>query len=282
MSAISPLQVGLAGHLFEVHRPWGNLPETLRFEFVSQVAVDSQDRVYVLQRVDPPVVVLNRDGEFIDSWGSGAIRDGHGIAVAHNDLVWIADRDAHQVLGFTLEGAAAFVLGERHRPQLGGPFNHPTDVAVGTDGRIFVSDGYGNSLVHQFSAEGEYAGSFGARGQGPGEFSTPHGLWVDKADRVLVADRENNRVQIFTTEGGFLEEWRDLFHPMDIYCDSEGTTYVCDQTPRVTSYDPSGVLTGRCRPSLYGAHGIWGDSRGDLYLAEPDPMNRLTKLVHVT
>ncbi len=97
-------------------------------------------------------------------------------------------------------------------------------------------------------------------------------------DRVLVADRENNRIQVFDRDGGFLTEWAGHYHPMDIYVDAEGLIYVTDQIPRLSQLDADGNLIGRCRPVLNGAHGIWGDSRGNLFLAESAPQNRLTKL----
>ena len=92
-----------------------------------------------------------------------------------------------------------------------------------------MADGYGNSSVHKFSPEGQHLLSWGSRGTGPGQFSTPHGIWVDSHDRVYVADRENNRVQIFDTEGRFISEWHDFYHPMDIFMDAEDKIYVTDQ-----------------------------------------------------
>ena len=129
-------------------------------------------------------------------------------------------------------------------------------------------DHRGHSSVHRFSVEGEHLDSWGAPGPGRGEFTTPHGIWVDAQDRVLVADRENNRVQLFSPEGDYFGEWRDLYHPMDIYVDPGGTVYVTDQIPRISMYAPDGRLLARGRPGNVGAHGGWGDSRGDLYLAE--------------
>ena len=109
-------------------------------------------------------------------------------------------------------------------------------------GEIYVADGYGNSSVHRFSAEGQHLHSWGSPGDGRGEFTTPHGIWIDAQDRVLVADRENNRVQLFSPEGDYYGEWRDLYHPMDIYVDADGTVYVTDQIPRITMYSPDGRL----------------------------------------
>jgi peptidylglycine monooxygenase len=275
----SPPVVALGSHLYEVHRPWGQLPRGVEFTLVSSVAVDDQDRVYVCQRGDPPVIVFDRDGNFLDSWGSGLIADPHGISYSRDGRIWVVDRDAHQVLAFDDAGRLTSTLGKRNAPRLGRPFNHPTDVAVADDGNVYVADGYGNSRVHIFSSDGTHLLSWGEAGGRDGAFTTPHAIWVDGLGRVLVADRENNRVQLFDGGGSFVTAWPDVYHPMDIYEDDAGITYVTDQIPRLSMFDPSGLLVGRSRPVLYGAHGLWGDSFGDIYLAEGRPTNRLTKLV---
>ena len=113
-------------------------------------------------------------------------------------------------------------IGERHRPRWQAPFNHPSDVAVSPEGTIYVADGYGNSCVHAFSRQGELVASWGRPGKGPGEFTTPHGIAVDGRGRVLVGDRENLRVQVFTPEGEYLEEWAPFTGPMDIWVDGKG------------------------------------------------------------
>ena len=272
------LVVGTGDFVYDVVRPWGTLPPGWTFGLVSHVAADSQDRVYCYQRKDPPVLVFDRDGTFLSAWGAGRLRDAHGIYIAADDHVWVCNRDEHEVLKLTPEGRIVLTLGHRGRPSLQAPFNHPTDVAVGPGGEVFVSDGYGNSAVHRFSPDGAHLGSWGSPGAGAGQFTTPHGIWVDAAGRVLVADRENDRVQLFDTAGVWLGEWRDLYHPMDIFVDRTGVVYVTDQIPRLTMYAPDGRLLARGRPAHVGAHGVWGDSRGDLYLAEVG-LQQVTKLV---
>jgi peptidylglycine monooxygenase len=272
------LVVGMGDHVYDVVRPWGTLPPGWTLGLVSHVAVDSRDRVYCYQRKDPPVLVFDREGHLLTTWGAGRLRDAHGIYVGPDDHVYLCDRDAHEVLKLTPEGRVVLILGHRGRPAWQAPFNHPADVAVSPGGEIYVADGYGNAIVHRFSAEGRHLGSFGAPGAGPGQFTTPHGIWVDAGQRVLVADRENNRVQLFSPEGDWLGEWRDLYHPMDIYVDREGAIYVTDQVPRLAVYAPDGRLLARGRPVAIGAHGVWGDSRGDLYLAEVG-QHQVTKLV---
>src|SRR5947199_4454970 len=115
---------------------------------------------------------------------------------------------------------------------------------------------------------GRMPGCLGSVGQGLGQIMWPHAIWIDSKDRVLVVDRENDRVQLFDREGRWLEEWRGLCRPMDIYIDAEGIIYVTDQVPSLSAFAPDGRLLGRCRPSLNGAHGIFGDTEGNLFLAE--------------
>ena len=134
--------------------------------------------------------------------------------------------------------------------------------------------------MHRFSAEGEHIASWGQPGSGPGEFTTPHAVWVDRQNRVLVADRENNRVQVFNRDGGFLEAWGDFYHPMDVAEDAEGRILVTDQIPRLSMLAPDGALIGRCRAVWNGAHGVACDGAGNIFLSEMQP-NRITKLAPV-
>jgi peptidylglycine monooxygenase len=152
---------------------------------------------------------------------------------------------------------------------------------VAANGDIYVADGYGNSTVHVFSPGGELKRTWGRPGSGPGEFSVPHAVRIHPDGRVLVTDRENHRVQVFSPDGEYLNAWGDFFRPMDLYVDPDGMVYVTDQVPRLSMLTPEGKLVGRCRPVLNGAHGIFGDSGGNLYLAEAAPENRLTKLTRL-
>jgi DNA-binding beta-propeller fold protein YncE len=280
--ARTELVVALGDRLYSVERPWEILPDEMRLRLPGHVAVDSQDNLYVYQRADPPIVVLDPSGELVRSWGTGVIADAHGIFITPDDLVLLVDRDAHQVMGFDPHGHLELVLGERHHPSFQAPFNHPTDVAVAPNGDIYVTDGYGNSAVHCFGRDGEWIHSWGRPGTGPGEFSTPHAVWIDDHNRVLVADRENNRIQLFDADGKYITEWGDLYHPMDIYAGQDGMVYVTDQTPRLSMFAPDGTLTGRCRPALNSPHGIWGDSQGNLFIAELASENRVTKLTLIS
>lgn len=277
MSGGETLTVIMGSRHYRVERPWGSLPADLALGIISQIAVDSHGRIYLFRRQDPPVLVFEASGAFRSAWGHGKIADAHGIFISTDDRVFLVDRDAHQILIFTPEGEQIGSLGKRHSPCFQAPFNHPTDVAVAGDGEIYVSDGYGNSTVHRFAADGSHLATWGRPGSGPGEFTTPHAVWVDRMNRVLVADRENNRIQLFDRGGAYLDAWSDFYHPMDIAEDDQGMILVTDQIPRLSMLAPNGELVGRSRAVWNGAHGAATNAAGDIFLAEIQP-SRITKL----
>ena len=267
----------MAGGRYAVERYFGRLPPEIAPARVSMVAVDSRGFVHVLRRGPVPVVVFDADGAFQRSYGGGQIFDPHGITVDHQDRVLIVDRDAHQVLAFDTAGALLFTLCERHSPSWEQPFNHPTKVAVAADGEIYVADGYANARVHRFDPHGRLLASFGAVGHGPGAFLCPHSVIVDQQNRVVVVDRENDRVQLFDRRGRWLETWDGLSRPMDLCQMGDGTILVTDHVPSLTAFSATGQRLGRARPSLNGSHGIALAPDGTIYLAETEP-SAITKL----
>ncbi len=268
----------LGDRRYAVRRKWARLPPGSAFGFISDLMVDRAGRVHVAQRgSDQPIVVFERDGSYAGAWGEGTIGEPHYVTRAADDTVLVADRDCHQILRFDADGTLVQSLGRRHFPSLGAPFNHPTSAAVTDDGEIYVADGYGNSNVHRFAADGSLLKTWGRPGRNPGQFTTPHAIWVDRFDKVLVADRENNRVQVFDREGRFIAAWGDFYHPMKIWIDDRDLVFVTDQIPRITLLSPDGDLVGRCRGAINGAHGIGGDDEGNIFLAELPPQE-ITKL----
>jgi DNA-binding beta-propeller fold protein YncE len=232
---------------------------------VSHIAIDSKDRIYFFQRKNPPVLVFDEEGNLLDSWGENILVDAHGVYITPEDTIFAVARGLHEVIKFDINGRLLLRIGSRENPSWQKPFNHPTDVAVSRSGEIFVADGYGNSRVHKFSSEGELIISWGEPGKQQGQFHTPHGIWVEK-DVVYVADRDNNRIQLFDSVGNFIDEWRDFYHPMDIYMNSLGNFVVTDQTPRFTVLNSEGTVLARGFAPNAG-HGIWESTSNDIYLA---------------
>jgi peptidylglycine monooxygenase len=273
---VTKIIVGTGEYKYEVKGSFGNTCKNIKISRVSHVSVNSKDHVYFFQRNNPPILVFNKKGELLNYWGKNLLIDGHGIFISKKDDVFLVARGVHEILKFSSEGKLLLRIGQRENPSWQKPFNHPTDIAVSIQGDVYVTDGYGNACVHKFSSEGKHLLTWGKPGSGPGEFHTPHGIWVDEQDNVYVADRDNNRVQIFSSEGEFLSEWRDFFHPMDIYFDSNNTVYITDQTPRFSVLNTEGKILARgFSPGV--CHGIWGDSVGNLFLANLD--NGIIKLL---
>ena len=275
------ITVGMGDFVYEYDPGWAKLPVGHSFQGPSGVAVDSHDRVYVYQRQGPPVLVFDRQGHFLAPWDrpGGVPADAHHVHVGPDDTVYLVDRDAHQVLQYTSDGELLSSMGTRDRAALQAPFNHPADICVAPSGELFVADGYGNSSVHRFTADGVYISSFGGPGRGPGEFLVPHAVRVSNDGRVYVADRENNRVQVFTTDGQFVDQWTDFKCPMGIHIDAQQTVYVTDQVPRISILNLDGELLARGRTFEY-AHQVYTDSRGDIYGIDT-ANQRVQKLVRV-
>ena len=163
-------------------------------------------------------------------------------------------------------------LGNRDQPALQRPFNHPADVCASPPGsphagELYVADGYGNSSVNRFTDDGNYITSFGEPGGGPGQFKVPHSVRVANDGRVYVADRENKRVQVFTGEGEFLDQWTDFKNPMGVHIDANQTVYVTDQVPRISILNLEGELLARGR-TIEHAHSVYTNSHGDIYGAD--------------
>lgn len=283
------MKFGSANYLYEVQENWGQLPEGFKLGWIPAVAVDSQDRVYVYSRSEHPMVVFDREGNFLASWGEEVLKDAHGIFIDTEDNIYCAERNTHVIRKFTKDGKLLLELGTPDRPGAeDNPFNLPTDIALGPDGEMFISDGYGNSRVHRYSPDGELIMSWGKSGAGPGEFNLPHSVWVDSRNRVMVADRQNNRIQLFTLDGEYITEWRDFLHPDDIFIDDEDIVYVAELDQRVTIITLDGEVLARWGsergsevPGEFFAcpHGIWADSHGDLYVGEVQAGQRLQKFI---
>ena len=180
--------------------------------YPSAVAMDDHGLVYVLQRGEmaDPVLVLNRQGMIIRSWGKGLFKIPHSIRIDPRGNIWTVDSGSSMVLKFTPKGEKLLEISVGEQPAGRGPTNGTTDVAFGPRGRIFISDGYGNSRVLEYTSKGERVRQWGSRGAGPGQFNQPHGLAVSDDGVIYVADRNNARVQRFTLEGQYLGEWNHL------------------------------------------------------------------------
>jgi len=290
---------GSGDYTYELDEGWGKLPDGYEFNQAAGVAVDSKDRVYVFNRSSHQLMVLERDGSFIESWDEN-FNNPHGIHIDHDDNVYLADRDAQVVLKYSPQGRLMLTLGTRdHASDTGytlpervvhraaGPFNLPTGIAVNPDGDIFISDGYGNSRVHKYDATGALIYSWGTPGEAnPGDMHLPHGICLDHEGRLLVCDRENHRVQIFDQEGEYLAMWTGFLQPTDVVVGADGEAYVSELRHRLSIVDGNGNVLARWggesshEPGQFVApHGIAVDSHGDIYVGEVLEGQRVQKFV---
>lgn len=270
---------------------------------VNGLCIDSRDRLYAFNTGEYPVTVFDRDGNLLSTWDKKDFEHTHGCMVGPDDSVYYADDGNHTVSKFTPEGKVLLMLGKKGQPsdtgytttdtdgkklnimeaiattkRGGPPFNAPTDVALSATGEIYVSDGYGNARIHKYSPDGKLLYSWGEPGKGPGQFVVPHAVAVDKQGRVLVADRHNNRVQIFDENGKYLTEWTaGLMFPTDIFIDEDQTVYVSElMRPGVSIFSIDGKLlarwgnegTTREDPLFVTLHAIAVNSIGDIYVSE--------------
>src|SRR5262249_4849692 len=191
-------QVGTGEYKYELIRDFCKLSAGQSFGLVSRVAADAQDRIYVFQRKDPPVVVFDREGKYLGAWGSGEVTDPHGLKIV-GDVVYTTDRSDSVVKSFTLDGKVLLELGKRGvhsdtghinnwlAERAAGPFNHPTEMMAHPNGDIYVSDGYRNARVHRFTRDGRLVKSWGEPGRGAGQFHLPHSIAFDDDGRLYVA-----------------------------------------------------------------------------------------------
>jgi peptidylglycine monooxygenase len=266
----------LGDRRYAIHRKWARLPAGESFGFLSDLMVDAGGRVHVAQRgTDRPVLVFDRDGRLAGSWGEGVLAEPHYISAGRDGAILVADRDAHQVLRFDGNGKLLQALGKRHWPALDAPFNHPTAAAEASDGEIYVSDGYGNSHVHRFAADGSLIATWGGRARARRlHHAACHR--VDRFGSVLVATARTTACRCSTAPGlprrmgRFLSSHADLDRRP-----RPGVRHRPDPAHQPAHAD--GKLVGRCRGAINGAHGMSGDADGNLYLSELPPQE-ITKL----
>jgi len=234
--------VGAGRHTYEVHEDWARPPAGMEV-LAASVTVDAQDRVYCFNRnPEHPVVVFDRDGSFLTSWGAGLFAFPHVIRAARDNNLWIVDRDHAQMMLFDTSGKLLRTIGTkgfrsdtgvapdyfksdafRSVTHGGGPFNLPTDIDVAPSGELFVTDGYGNARVHKFAADGTHLFSWGEPGTGPGEFNLPRDITLGPDGLVYVVDGGNFRIQVFDADGKFKSEFGNIGTPLTM-CMTRGAT----------------------------------------------------------
>ena len=215
-----PVILGSGDYRYRVVEDWAKLPDSWEFRDVAAVAVDSTDTVYVFNRGEHPMMVFDREGNFLCSWGEDLFTRAHGIHVGPDDALYCTDDGDHTVRKCTTDGKVLLEIGIPGTPapfMSGEPFHRCTHTALSPDGHLFVSDGYGNARVHKYTPDGKLVHSWGEPGADAGQFNVVHNIVADDEGWIYVADRENHRVQVFDTNGKYETQWKNLHRPCGLY-----------------------------------------------------------------
>lgn len=270
---------------------WPRLPAAITLDRVVGVALDSRGFIYVAHRGGHPLLCLNPDGTLAREIGAAHLREStaydrrgpvpvpiatrtwlHGLHVDPWDYLWVTDVGRHLVLKFNPAGELVLTLGVDGVPGCDAThFDQPTHICVVPTGEIFVTDGYGNSRIVKFTAEGKYLLEWGGRGTAPGEFHTPHVITLGHDGRLYMTDRENDRVQVFDQSGRGLAVWPDLHSVDGLYAAPDGFLYGSAGIDNaVLRFDTDGrVLDTWAEPGMFQyPHAVAVDPAGNVYTAD--------------
>src|SRR5262245_253095 len=247
-----------------------------------------------------PIQKFDASGKLVANFGAGLFNYPHGFYVDSDNNIWVSDGRAknngkgHTVMKLSADGKLLMTLG---RPGVAGAgpdtFNAPSDVLVAPNGDIFVADGHGgetNARIVKFDKSGKFIKTWGKKGTAPGEFDAPHGLAMDSAGRLFVADRINSRVQIFDQDGNFLAEWRQFGRPSGVFIDKNDVLYVADSQSNASANPPvnppfqQGIRIGSVRDGkvvafipetveLRALEGVAADDVGNVYAGYTNTLN---------
>lgn len=253
-----------------VSRGFLTFPAEAEIGAVSAVAVDREDRVYVLQRGEPPLLAFDSNGKFVTGWGKGLFKVPHGLCVDAEGNLWATDNSNHTIRKFSKTGELLRTLGQVGMPGNGKEnFRSPDDLVFSSRGEMFVADA-GNGRIIKLSREGTYLKEWGSKGKGEGQFAAAHGLAIDKEDRIYVADRGNNRVQVFDPEGKLLSVWTGFGNPFGLIVIGNELLVSDGDVHKITHLNREGKITAVWGnpQSLQLPHLLAVNSKGILYVTE--------------
>ncbi len=228
---------------------WGELPEGALWGAAIGIIPDGRGGTWIHHRSDPPIIKLDAAGKVVKSFGDGMFVQAHGFCMDQDGNIWAGDSGpfgddpakagrGYQFFKFSPDGELLLTLGKAGVSQAGtGTFVAPTACSVAPNGDIFIADGHfprpstsqqdGDRIV-RFTSAGEFIDAWGQKGDGPGEFDGPHALAFDSQGRLFVADRSNNRVQIFDRDMLFVDDWRHFGRPSGVAITAGDMLYVSD------------------------------------------------------
>jgi DNA-binding beta-propeller fold protein YncE len=245
-------------------------PPEVEVGAMSSVAVDAEDRIFVLHRGEPPLVAFDKDGNYVRSWGTGLFKVPHGLRVDAEGKIWTTDNGNHVLRKFNREGRLLVTLGVEGKPGGGKDgFRAPDDLVFDTKGNFYIADS-GNGRIVKLDPEGKYLLEWGKKGKEPGQFATAHGLAIDKQDRIYVADRGNKRVQIFDAEGKHLADWSGFGNPFGLIVIGDELLASEGDIHKIFHLDSTGKITGSWGDpkALLLPHLMAVSSQGTLFVTE--------------
>lgn len=218
---------------YDVDPNWPSRPDDVSAQgWVSGLAIDKDDQVWVCRKATNPVRVYRADGTFVRSFGGDDFVQPHHLRIDPDGNIWVADFGRHILQKFAPKGQLMMTLGvEGESGEDETHFNKPTDIAIAKDGDLFVTDGYGNRRIVHLDKNGRFIKAWGNYGSGPGQFILPHTIAVDSKDRLYVGDRNSGRIMLFNTNGELLDQWVGLIMPWAITITSRDEIWVCGSSP---------------------------------------------------
>ena len=247
------------------------------------VAFDSKGHLFVLTRGNPSLFEFDNNGKFIRAFGEGLFTRSHGLRIDKDGNIWATDVGAHTVMKLDAQGKVLMTLGTKGQRgewnESSRLFYEPNDIAIAINGDIFVAQGHtpganGDPRVLKFDKNGNFIKSWGGKGKEPGKFDVAHGLAFDAKGQLWVTDRENQRIQIFNTDGKFIKELKYAGLPCSIDIGSQNIYMVNGFAGQVLKLDPEGKVlaaTGKAGKGVgeFGeAHVVAVSPKGDIYVAD--------------
>jgi peptidylamidoglycolate lyase len=331
-AAKSPVLIGSGKFTYVLDPNWGKLPEGMNYGHGCAIVVDSQDRIIVTSRSQNQcVAIFNAAGKLLETWADtfpqkiGLQNMGQVAATAHGlywskepageFLYWTenkgnANSPGARVYKTDMQGKVLYSLGHVKagdnsqvftKTSIGGKdvdcFTNPTDVAVAANGDIYIVDGYGSQYVHKFDKDFKHVKTIGGRGKEHGQFNTCHGVWINtvkKDPEVWIADRANNRIEIYSLDLEYKRTIEGVRTPCCFY-QHDGHIYVPELGARVSIIDENDKIVvsmgdgqgikppdSEKHPDKFvHPHALTLDSKGNLYVLEWLPHGRVRKFTHV-
>jgi hypothetical protein len=320
-----PTKLGAGKYTYTLDEKWGELPSGMKYGFGCAVVVDSKDRVFVTSRsADPCVAIFDKGGALLETWSKdfaaavGFEKPDQVAATAHG-LYWSKEGDDEflywtenvsgdgkkdprigaRVYKTDLKGKVLYTIGNVEKESSTSQkfdFTNPTDVAVAANGDIYVVDGYGSQLLYRFDKNFKHVKTVGGPGKDHGKFNVCHGVWVNtlrKDPELYIADRVNNRVEVYSLELDYKRTLPDFRLPCCFY-QHDGLLYVPELGARVSILDADDKVLAQLgdgkdvkaeeikdHPDKFATpHALTVASNGDLYVIEWLPYGRPRKFKH--